>query len=374
MLPHLPAPVRAYILAANAADIDGIVARFTDDAVVQDEGVEHVGVEAIRAWATQSAERYAPHLEVTSWEGGAGEVRVGAIVSGEFEGSPAPIRISFRLRGDRIAWWSASAPSSPRFTVDPHELRGRRALVTGGTRGIGAAIAQRLRSAGAQVLVTARSPREMPGGIEVITADLATRAGVDHVVAEVEAAAGGIDLLVHNVGGSTAPPGGFEALSEEVWQSELDLNLLAAVRLDARLVPAMLQAGSGVVVHVSSIQRQMPLPESTLAYAAAKAALTTYSKGLARQVGPRGVRVVVVSPGGTETAAARAMIERLAAGHGGDLDAARQDLLRTLGGVPLGRFNRPDEVAELVGFLASDRAAAIQGVDYVIDGGNLPTI
>lgn len=374
MLQTLPAPVASYFRDSNNRDVDALLQRFTADAVVLDEGEEHVGHDAIRAWATSTFARYQPVAEVEAAEGSPGELRVLARVSGTFQGSPAHIRYTFRLRGDRIVWLAPASPSRPRFAVDPNELRGRRALVTGGTRGIGAAIARRLALAGAQVLVTARSAHDLGAGIQTLQADLSSPAGVQSVLAAVQAQAGGVDILVHNLGGSSAPTGGFAALDDARWQSELDQNLLAAVRLDAGLVPAMLEAGSGVVIHIGSIQRQMPLPESTLAYAAAKAALTTYSKGLAREIGHRGVRVNVVSPGGTETEAARDMIERLAVQNGGDQNAARKELMQALGHIPIGRFNRPDEVAELVGFLASERAASIHGVDYVIDGGNIPTI
>jgi NAD(P)-dependent dehydrogenase (short-subunit alcohol dehydrogenase family) len=136
----------------------------------------------------------------------------------------------------------------------------------------------------------------------------------------------------------------------------------------------MLEQRSGVIVHISSIQRRLPLFEATLAYAAAKAALTTYSKGLSKELGPKGIRVNTVAPGFIETAAAHRLIVRLAEQAGTGEDAARQGLMDSLGGIPIGRPGRPEEVAELVAFLVSERAASINGSEYVIDGGTVPAV
>ena len=136
----------------------------------------------------------------------------------------------------------------------------------------------------------------------------------------------------------------------------------------------MLEQKSGVIIHISSIQRKLPLFEATLAYAAAKAALTTYSKGLSKEVGPKGVRVNSIAPGWIETSGAKAMLERLSKQSGSDIETARQELLKSLGGIPIGRPGRPEEVAELVAFLVSDRALSINGSEYVIDGGTVPTV
>lgn len=265
--------------------------------------------------------------------------------------------------------------SALRFSFDPTEFAGKRVLVTGGTQGMGRAIVQRLVGGGATVATTARSI--LPAGQTVglfVQADITTHQGVDKVTAQVLQRFGGIDILINTVGGSSAPSGGVLALTDEDWQKEIDLNLLAAVRLDRALIPGMLNQRYGVIVHISSIQRRLPLFEATLAYAAAKAALTTYSKGLSKELGPKGIRVNTVAPGFIETAAAHRLIVRLAEKAGTSEDAARQGLMNSLGGIPIGRPGRPEEVAEVVAFLVSDRAASINGSEYVIDGGTVPVV
>lgn len=253
-------------------------------------------------------------------------------------------------------------------------LEGKRALITSGTRGAGAATVDLFRQLGARVLTNARTKPASLGEELFVAADLTTPDGCDALAAAVRDRLGGVDIIVHMLGGSSAPPGGFAALGEAEWQAELALNFMPAVRLDRALLPDMVARGTGVVVHVTSIQRVLPLPQATTGYAAAKAALSAYSKSLSKEVSPKGVRVVRVSPGWIATEASMALAERLAADHGGDIEVGKRMIMEALGGIPLGRPSTPAEVANLIAFLASDRAGSITGSEHVIDGGTVPTV
>ena len=254
------------------------------------------------------------------------------------------------------------------------ELEGRRALVTGGTKGLGAAVVNILTQAGARVVTTARTvPTVRLDDVHYVAADLTSPDGCEAVAEAVKEHLGAVDIIVHVLGGSQAPAGGFAALDDDVWMREINLNLMPAVRLDRALLPLMIGQETGVIVHVASIQHLLPLPESTTAYAAAKAALSTYSKSLSKEVAPKGIRVLRVSPGWIETEAAEHLVERIAKEAGTDNDGGRRIIMDALGGIPLGRPAKPTEVADLIAFLASPRAGAITGSDFVIDGGTVPT-
>lgn len=180
-------------------------------------------------------------------------------------------------------------PEEYPFTVDTNEFRGKHALVTGGTKGMGEAIVRRLTLGGALVATAARSP--LPAGQQpalFIQTDVGTAEGVQKVTDHLLESWGRVDILVNCVGGSDAPNGGFQALTGDDWQKALGINLMAAVRFDRGLLPGMLAQHAGVILHVASIQHRLPLYDATLAYAAAKAALVTYSKGLRTRSGRKG--------------------------------------------------------------------------------------
>lgn len=257
--------------------------------------------------------------------------------------------------------------------ADATEFAGKRVLVSGGTKGLGRATVKRFLAGGARVITAARTLKDPIEGVEYVQADLTSAEGGQAFAKAALERLGGIDILAHVVGGSHSPAGGFAALTEEHWLAELNLNLLATVRLDRLLIPQMLERGKGVVVHITSIQSVLPLPESTTGYAAAKAALRTYSKSISKELGPKGVRVNSVSPGWIMTEATEDFLETLRK-SGGTIEDARQSVLDALGGISIGRGAEPEEVADLIAYLAADRAAAIHGAEFVIDGGTIRTV
>jgi NAD(P)-dependent dehydrogenase (short-subunit alcohol dehydrogenase family) len=256
-----------------------------------------------------------------------------------------------------------------------NELAGKTALVTGGTKGAGKAIAERLLLAGATVIVTARNkPENEKDNFHFIAADLSTSEGTDIVIRKVTEKLGGLDILVNNLSGSNTPGGGFSVLTDKDWETTFQTNLFAPARLDRGFLPGMLQRKFGVIIHIASIQGRLPLYDSTLPYAAAKAALINYSKSLSNEVSPKGIRVLTVSPGWMMTEAASRMMERIAQSSKITEEEATQKVMDALGGIPFGRPAKPEEVAELVGFLVSPRANYLTGTEYIIDGGTIPTV
>ena len=255
------------------------------------------------------------------------------------------------------------------------ELSGKVALVTGGTKGIGKAIADRLSEASAVVIVTARNhPGDENLKHHFISADITVSSETDKSVSEINEKYGTIDILVNNMGGSNSPSGGFGVLTDEHWDSDLQLNLNSAVRIDRAILPQMVEKGDGVIIHISSLTGTLPVYESLGAYAVAKAALNNYSKSLSKEFTPKGIRVAAVSPGMVKTDTMDAYLKSLSDKSGLRIEEVTQNLMSSLGGIPMGRMALPEEIAELVGFLVSPRASYITGVNYIIDGGANPSL
>jgi NAD(P)-dependent dehydrogenase (short-subunit alcohol dehydrogenase family) len=259
-------------------------------------------------------------------------------------------------------------------TQNHTDLQGKIALVTGGTKGIGKAVADRLAQAGAKVIVSARNQPETNTTHHFIAADFTKPEDVSKLTQEINDQFGGIDILINNVGGLTTPGGGFSTLTDEHWENELQLNLLAAIRLDRVLLPKMLEKKSGVIIHISSVAGKQALWNLNMAYAVSKAALNLYSKTLATELASQGVRVLTVSPGATKTPPMEKFIADYATSTGITVEEAFNQLLGQVGGIPMGRMAEPSEVASLVHFLVSPAAAYLTGANYAIDGGSLPVV
>lgn len=249
------------------------------------------------------------------------------------------------------------------------DLAGKRAVVTGGTRGIGQAVVRRLLDAGADVLATARSePGTVPDGAGFVAADVSTQKGAEAIAAAAHKRFGGADIVVHNAGGGS-PFESAAATPAAEWQDALDLNFLSAVRLDALLAPAMRVAGGGAIVHVSSAAVLTPVG-MFLPYTTAKAALENYSRGLAIELAPSGVRVNVVSPGRTATPGGEETRKQWAAiAAGSEAPPAETNADDA---PPLGRDGRPEDIADAVHFLVSGRTSWLTGRNLIVDGGEFP--
>jgi NAD(P)-dependent dehydrogenase (short-subunit alcohol dehydrogenase family) len=255
-----------------------------------------------------------------------------------------------------------------------HSSKEMVALVTGGTKGIGKAIADRLSNSGIKVIITARTaPAEDTEGQCFIQADLAHPESAELIAAEILEKYGRIDIIVNNAGANLSPGGGFSTLSDEHWNNDWQTNFMSVVRINKALLPAMIGQKSGVVVNISTGAAKLPVWEMTMSYSSAKAALNAYSKALANEVAAHGIRVNVVSPGLVETPLMLEFIQNMAQSSSVTPNEAYHSVMEKLN-VPIGRMAEPDEVASLVAYLVSPEAKYITGVNYSVDGGALPTI
>lgn len=253
-------------------------------------------------------------------------------------------------------------------------LKGQVALVTGGTKGIGKAIANKLSNRGAQVVITARTaPEENTNEHHFIAADLTQPENAEAIAREILEKYGRIDIIVNNAGANLSPGGGFDALSDEHWYNDWQLNFLSVVRLNKSLLPVMIRQKSGVIINISTGAAKQPIWEMTMSYSSAKAALNVYSKALANELGSKGIRVNVVSPGLVKTQLMLDFIENIANSSNITVDDAFKAVMDKVG-VPVGRMAEPEEIADLVAFLVSSEAKYINGANYSVDGGALPTI
>ncbi|MGI9649689.1 SDR family oxidoreductase [Chryseobacterium sp. RLHN22] len=253
-------------------------------------------------------------------------------------------------------------------------LKGKIALVTGGTKGIGKAIADKLSASGTLVVITARNDvKENSGNHHFIAADLTQADSAEKIANEILGKYGRIDIIVNNAGANSSPGGGFSTLQDEDWFRDWELNFMSVVRMNKALLPAMLERQEGVIINISTGAAKLPIWEMTMSYSSAKAALNVYSKALANEVGSKGIRVNTVSPGVVKTPLMNEFIENIAKQSGTSFEDSFQNIIDTVG-VPLGRMAEPEEVANIVAFLASSEAQYITGTNISVDGGSLPVV
>ena len=257
-------------------------------------------------------------------------------------------------------------------------LSGKTAVVTGASKGIGLAVTKALVDAGAHVVAGSRTPgKHLPrleesGQVSFVSVDL-TRPGAAEELIAAATDRGGIDVLINNVGGATPRPPGLAGISDDDWRASWELNVMGVVRPTRAALPEIERRGGGSIVMVSSINAYLPTPNA-YDYCAAKAAVAAFAKALSKDLAPKNIRVNSVSPGPVSTERwmePGGAADGFAAVRGRTGDEHRAKLART---APMGRFTTPEEVADLIVFLASDRAGNITGSDYRIDGGYVATV
>mgnify|MGYP003574892335 CR=1 FL=1 len=253
-------------------------------------------------------------------------------------------------------------------------LKGKVALVTGGTKGIGKSIADKLGASGAIVIITARTEaKDQPDNQYFIATDLTKADSAENIAKQILEKYGRIDIIVNNAGANLGPGGGFSVLEDEDWFKDWELNFMSVVRVNKALLPTMLQQKEGSIINISTGAAKQPIWDMTMSYSSAKAALNAYSKALANELGSKGIRVNIVSPGVVRTPLMNEFVENIAQRSGSSFEETFQSIIDTVG-VPLGRMSEPEEIANTVAFLASSEAQYITGANISVDGGSSPTV
>jgi len=255
-------------------------------------------------------------------------------------------------------------------------LAGKVAVVTGASKGIGLAATRALVDEGATVVAGARSVASLEriGGVTSVAVDLAAPDGASQLIDRAIEVHGRVDVLVNNVGAVRIRTGGFLGTSDEEFAWSMNLNFFAGLRTTRAAIVHMLEQGGGAIVNVASINSFYQPDAGTIDYGAAKAAVVNFSKSIAQEFGPRGIRINCISPGpvGTELwLGEHGVAETIAEATGTDADTARAGVLAA---IATGRFTTPEEVAALIVLLASDRLGNVTGSNFVIDGGMVKNI
>jgi NAD(P)-dependent dehydrogenase (short-subunit alcohol dehydrogenase family) len=258
------------------------------------------------------------------------------------------------------------------------ELKGKIAVVTGASKGIGMAISKMLVAEGAHVVAGARSTASLEGlpGVTAVALDLGAPEAPAELVGRAVSEHGRLDVLVNNVGAVRLRLEGFLGTSDAEFEWAMQLNFFTALRATRAAVVQMLKQGGGSIVNVASVNAFFQPDSGTIDYGAAKAALVNLTKSLSQEFGSKGIRINAVSPGPVSTDlwfGEGGVARTVAKATGLAEDAARDKVVASIGGFATGRFTTPEEVATLVVMLASARTGNVTGQNYVIDGGLIKT-